>query len=103
VCPQYYNEFFYVLRFSPPQSRPERMILTHLAVPPAVIRPTVIQERGTHEDDVTHRIDEILLYTASLESSVKDGMKMGIIQDRWDVLQAQVFSFHFFFFFLFYL
>jgi DNA-directed RNA polymerase III subunit RPC1 len=51
-----------LLDLDPIEGRPERMILTHLLVPPVCIRPSVINEMTStsNEDDLTMKLREII-------------------------------------------
>lgn len=49
------------LGFNPQWNRPEFMVMTVLAVPPPAVRPSIIEESGARrEDDLTHKLADIL-------------------------------------------
>lgn len=49
------------LGFNPQWNRPANMIITVLAVPPPAVRPSIIEESGARrEDDLTHKLCDIL-------------------------------------------
>jgi DNA-directed RNA polymerase III subunit RPC1 len=72
-------------------SRPEWMVLTHVPVPPASIRPSVVMDAsGSNEDDLTVQIGQIISLNRVLRGEMqKGGLVLGIIE-RWDVLQDVV-------------
>ena len=54
-----------MLGFDVNAGRPEDYIWESIPVPPACIRPSVGQENGTNEDDITVKLTEII-YTNSI-------------------------------------
>ena len=51
---------------TPPVCRPEHLIVTHLAVPPVCIRPSVeMESAGSNEDDITMKLMQIIEARAS--------------------------------------
>lgn len=49
------------LGFNPLWNRPENMIISVLAVPPPAVRPSIIEESGARrEDDLTHKLADIV-------------------------------------------
>lgn len=69
---------------------PRNMILTRLPVPPPCIRPSVVGEGGTTEDDITVKLTEILFLNEVLRKHRREGAKMQMIEEDYDVLQIQV-------------
>ena len=50
-----------LMGFNPKWNRPEWMICTVLPVPPPAVRPSIIEENGQRrEDDLTHKLSEII-------------------------------------------
>ncbi|GAM24976.1 hypothetical protein SAMD00019534_081510 [Acytostelium subglobosum LB1] len=78
-----------LLDMSPELGRPERLILTHLLVPPVSIRPSVPMDggSGSNEDDLTMKLSDILHINEHIRSNV-DKVDMGAIMEDWDYLQA---------------
>eukprot|EP01132_Coremiostelium_polycephalum_P002078 gene2078-2564_t len=78
-----------ILDMDPVIGRPERLILTHLLVPPVSIRPSVPMDggSGSNEDDLTMKLSEVLHINEHISSNV-DKVEMHVIMEDWDFLQA---------------
>ncbi|NUN11480.1 DNA-directed RNA polymerase subunit A', partial [Candidatus Micrarchaeota archaeon] len=71
--------------------RPEWMVLTVLIVPPVTVRPSITLETGERsEDDLTHKLVDILRINQRLEENVEAGAPQLIIEDLWELLQYHV-------------
>jgi len=80
-----------ILGYDPKTSRPEWMILTVLPVPPITIRPSIMIESGIRaEDDLTHKLVDIVRINERLKESIDAGAPQLIIEDLWDLLQYHV-------------
>ncbi|AAY80072.1 DNA-directed RNA polymerase subunit A' [Sulfolobus acidocaldarius] len=80
-----------LLGYDPKSSRPEWMILTVLPVPPITIRPSITIESGIRaEDDLTHKLVDIIRLNERLKESIEAGAPQLIIEDLWDLLQYHV-------------
>ena len=75
----------------PQNGRPESLIMTRLAVPPACIRPSVISDlqSGSNEDDITMKLTEIIFLNDVIRKHQSSGAKVQIIMEDWDFLQLQ--------------
>ena len=72
-------------------ARPEWMILTVLPVPPINLRPSITLETGERsEDDLTHKLVDIIRISQRLRESRDNGSPQLIIEDLWDLLQFHV-------------
>ncbi|MEM4311683.1 MAG: DNA-directed RNA polymerase subunit A' [Nitrososphaerales archaeon] len=72
-------------------ARPEWLVLTTLLVPPVFVRPSIILESGIRsEDDLTHKIVDILRVNQRLKESKESGTPPLIVQDLVDLLQYHV-------------
>lgn len=83
-----------VLGFNPLWSRPEWLICTVLPVPPPAVRPSIIEESGQRrEDDLTHKLCDIVKYN----NMIKDKKAKNASQEALDkpilALQYHVFTF----------
>jgi len=79
------------LRFDPLYSRPEWMIITALPVPPVSVRPSITLETGERsEDDLTHKLVDIIRINQKLEANINAGAPQLIIEDLWELLQYHV-------------
>lgn len=75
----------------PEKSRPEWMVLTVLPVPPVTMRPSITLESGIRaEDDLTHKLVDIIRINNRLKSNIEAGAPQLIIEDLWDLLQYHV-------------
>jgi len=79
------------LGFDPVYSRPEWMVLTALPVPPVNVRPSITLETGERsEDDLTHKLVDIIRINQKLEANINAGAPQLIIEDLWELLQYHV-------------
>ncbi|MDO8656447.1 MAG: DNA-directed RNA polymerase subunit A', partial [Nanoarchaeota archaeon] len=74
--------------------RPEWMILTVLAIPPVTMRPSITLESGERsEDDLTHKLGDIVRINQRLFENINAGAPEVIIEDLWDLLQYHIATF----------
>ncbi|MFQ5475309.1 MAG: DNA-directed RNA polymerase subunit A', partial [Candidatus Nanoarchaeia archaeon] len=74
--------------------RPEWLILTVLAIPPVTMRPSITLESGERsEDDLTHKLGDIVRINQRLFENINAGAPEIIIEDLWDLLQYHVTTF----------
>ncbi len=75
--------------------RPEWGILTVLLVPPVTVRPSITLESGERsEDDLTHKLGDIIRANQRLWENLNAGAPEVIIDDLWDLLQYHVTTLH---------
>ncbi|MFQ6105726.1 MAG: DNA-directed RNA polymerase subunit A', partial [Candidatus Hydrothermarchaeaceae archaeon] len=80
-----------VMGFDLEVARPEWMVLTVLPVPPVTVRPSITLESGERsEDDLTHKLVDILRINQRLTENVEAGAPQLIIEDLWELLQYHV-------------
>ena len=83
-----------IMGFDPKKFRPEWLILTVLPVPPVTIRPSIILDTGERaEDDITHKLADIVTINLRLKENIEAGAPQLIIEDLWDLLQYHVTTF----------
>ncbi len=71
--------------------RPEWLVLTLLLVPPITARPSITLETGERsEDDLTHKIVDIIRINQRLAENLEIGAPQFIIDDLWELLQYHV-------------
>jgi DNA-directed RNA polymerase subunit A' len=76
---------------NPKVARPEWMIITLLAVPPVTMRPSITLETGERsEDDLTHKLGDIVRINQRLFENINAGAPEIIIEDLWDLLQYHI-------------
>lgn len=80
-----------VMGFDLSVARPEWMVLTVLPVPPVTVRPSITLESGERsEDDLTHKLVDILRINQRLVENVEAGAPQLIIEDLWELLQYHI-------------
>ena len=78
----------------PVSFRPEWGILTLLLVPPVTVRPSITLESGERsEDDLTHKLSDIIRANQRLWENLNAGAPEVIIEDLWDLLQYHITTF----------
>ncbi len=79
---------------SPKSARPEWMVLTVLPIPPVTMRPSITLESGERsEDDLTHKLGDIVRINQRLFENINAGAPEIIIEDLWDLLQYHITTF----------
>lgn len=75
----------------PKWARPDWMIITRLPVPPPQVRPSIMMDavhRG--EDDLTHKLADIIKYNNDLRKKELSGSPPHIIQELTSIVQFHV-------------
>ena len=71
--------------------RPEWLICTVLPVPPPSVRPSVQQDNSQRmDDDLTHKLSEIVKYNNDLKNKIEKNNSPDIITDWTNILQYHV-------------
>ncbi len=85
------NDDILLLGINPNVARPEWMVLTALPVPPVTVRPSITLESGVRsEDDLTHKLVDIIRINQRLAENIEAGAPHLIIEDLWELLQYHV-------------
>jgi len=85
------NEDLELFGFDPKSARAEWMILQVLPVPPVSVRPSITLESGIRsEDDLTHKLVDIIRINQRLKENMEAGAPTLIIQDLSELLQYHV-------------
>ena len=85
---QIIDEDLRLLNYNVDTARPEWFILQALPVPPVTVRPSIILETGIRsEDDLTHKMVDIIRVNQRLKESKEAGTPPLIVQDLVDLLQ----------------
>jgi DNA-directed RNA polymerase subunit A' len=80
-----------LLGFNPKSSKPEWGILRLLPIPPVTMRPSITLESGERsEDDLTHKLGDIVRINQRLFENINAGAPEMIIEDLWDLLQYHI-------------
>jgi len=79
---------------NPLAAQPEWMVLTVLPIPPVTMRPSITLETGERsEDDLTHKLGDIVRINQRLFENINAGAPEIIIEDLWDLLQYHITTF----------
>ena len=74
--------------------RPEWAIMSQLLVPSVNVRPSITLDTGERsEDDLTHKLSDIIRANQRLWENLNAGAPEVIIEDLWDLLQYHVTTF----------
>jgi DNA-directed RNA polymerase subunit A' len=85
------DEDLEIFGFNPKAARPEWMVLQVLPVPPVYVRPSITLESGIRsEDDLTHKLVDIIRINQRLRENMDAGAPTLIIQDLSELLQYHV-------------
>ncbi|NHK33062.1 MAG: DNA-directed RNA polymerase subunit A' [Asgard group archaeon] len=80
-----------LLGINPEFARPEWMVLTVLPVPPVAMRPSITLESSIRsEDDLTHKLVDIIRINQRLRENIEAGAPQLIVEDLWELLQYHV-------------
>jgi len=72
-------------------ARPEWMVLTVLPVPPVTVRPSVTLQSGERsEDDLTHKLVDVIRINQRLQENRDAGAPQLIVEDLWELLQYHI-------------
>jgi len=72
-------------------SRPEWTVLTVLPVPPVTVRPSVTLQSGERsEDDLTHKLVDVIRINQRLQENRDAGAPQLIVEDLWELLQYHI-------------
>ncbi|MBN1786131.1 MAG: DNA-directed RNA polymerase subunit A' [Candidatus Methanofastidiosa archaeon] len=81
----------YLVGWNPETARPEWCILTVLPVAPVTVRPSITLESGIRsEDDLTHKLVDIIRINQRLRENLDAGAPQLIVEDLWELLQYHV-------------
>jgi DNA-directed RNA polymerase subunit A' len=70
------------------------MIFTVMPIPPVTMRPSITLESGERsEDDLTHKLGDIVRINQRLFENINAGAPEIIIEDLWDLLQYHITTF----------
>ncbi len=88
------NEDLPLFGINPEVARPEWSVLTLLPIPPVTMRPSITLESGERsEDDLTHKLGDIVRINQRLQENIIAGAPEIIIEDLWELLQYHVTTF----------
>jgi DNA-directed RNA polymerase subunit A' len=94
ILSKIHDEELEKIAINPKTCRPEWAVLTSLLVPPVTVRPSIILESGERsEDDLTHKLSDIIRSNQRLWENLNAGAPEVIIEDLWDLLQFHITTF----------
>lgn len=71
--------------------RPEWLVMTALPIPPVSMRSTITLQSGQRsEDDLTHKLTDVIRTNQRLHEHLLVGVPEAIIEDVWDLLQYHI-------------
>ncbi|CAN3372368.1 hypothetical protein DIURU_004174 [Diutina rugosa] len=79
-----------LLGMDPERGRPEMYIWRFLPVPPVCIRPSVMMDAQSNEDDLTVKITEIVWTSSMIKAGIEKGIGINQLLEQWDYLQLAV-------------
>src|SRR5437867_3010648 len=80
-----------LLGLDPKAARPEWAVLQVMPVPPVSVRPSITLESGIRsEDDLTHKLVDIIRINQKLREALESGVPINIIQELHELLQYHV-------------
>jgi len=88
------DEDLVIFGINPLFARPEWGVLTIMPIPPVTMRPSITLESGERsEDDLTHKLGDIVRINQRLFENINAGAPEIIIEDLWDLLQYHITTF----------
>ncbi|KAI5955618.1 RPO31 [Candida jiufengensis] len=70
--------------------RPEMYIWRYLPAPPVCIRPSVMMDAQSNEDDLTVKLTEIVWTSSMIKAGILKGISINNLMEQWDYLQLSV-------------
>ena len=85
------NSDLFLLGLDPESARPEWFVLQVMPVAPITVRPSITLESGDRsEDDLTHKLGDIVRINQRLYENIEGGAPQLSIEDTWDLLQYHI-------------
>jgi DNA-directed RNA polymerase II subunit RPB1 len=85
------DEECYVLGMDPKYARPDWMVMTVLAVPPLAVRPAVVMfGSARNQDDLTHKLADIIKANNELIRNEQSGAATHVLAENVKMLQFHV-------------
>lgn len=70
--------------------RPEMYLWRYLPAPPVCIRPSVMMDAQSNEDDLTVKLTEIVWTSSLIKAGIEKGISINNLMEQWDYLQLLV-------------
>jgi DNA-directed RNA polymerase subunit A' len=85
------NSDLFLMGLDVESARPEWFVLQVLPVAPITVRPSITLESGDRsEDDLTHKLGDIVRINQRLYENIEGGAPQLSIEDTWDLLQYHI-------------
>ncbi len=85
------DEDLVLLGIDPKACRPEWMVLQALPVPPVTVRPSIrLESDDRSEDDLTHKLVDIIRINQRLRENRDQGAPQLIVEDLWALLEYHI-------------
>eukprot|EP00505_MAST-04D_sp_SCG-Rhode-Island_P002693 Stramenopile-MAST_4_protein_2693 len=74
------------------KARPEWLLFTNVPVPPACIRPSVVNRStgASNEDDLSTMLAEVVHINESLNMTMRKGATLKVLSEQWDHMQVEL-------------
>jgi DNA-directed RNA polymerase III subunit RPC1 len=79
-----------LLGMNPSEGRPEMFIWQYLPAPPVCIRPSVVQDNTSTEDEITSKLGDIVNISSLMRIGIRNGQPVQTLMEQWDYLQISV-------------
>lgn len=79
-----------LLGMDPQKGRPEMYLWRYVPAPPVCIRPSVMQDTASNEDDLTAKLAEIAMNNSYIRAALESNIKIANLMEQWDFLQLQL-------------
>jgi DNA-directed RNA polymerase subunit A' len=85
------DDDLHILGLDPDAARPEWAVLQVLPIPPVYVRPSITLESGIRsEDDLTHKLVDIIRINQRVKENIDAGAPALIVQDLSELLQYHI-------------
>lgn len=79
-----------LLGMKPGEGRPEMFLWQYVPAPPVCIRPSVVQDNGGNEDDLTVKLTDIIFTSANMRAALEKGQPIQTLMEQWEYLQLSI-------------
>ncbi|CAN6658223.1 DNA-directed RNA polymerase III subunit RPC1 [Trichomonascus vanleenenianus] len=69
------------------KGRPEMYIWTYIPAPPVCIRPSVMQDTASNEDDLTVKLADVVHASSMIRAGLEKGAHISLLMEQWDFMQ----------------
>ena len=69
---------------------PENYLWQEVPAPPVCIRPSIMQDNASNEDDLTVKLTEIVKASSQIRAGFENGMALNELMNQWDFMQLSL-------------